>query len=231
MKKIAIMGTGIVAQTLASKFITLGYDVISGTRNVAGKLAEKAKDRYGNPPFSEWHAANKSARLGTFNEAALFGEIILNATNGAASIDALKLAGRKNLNDKILIDISNPLDFSNGMPPSLLNGLSNKNSLGEEIQKTFPEAKVVKTLNTVWYGLMVNPSMINGGDHNIFISGNDSGAKETVKEILKSFGWSEANILDLGDIKSSRGAEMYLPFWVNVMGAMKHGAFNIKIVN
>ena len=127
------------------------------------------------------------------------------------------------------MDVANPLDFSNGMPPIL--SIVNTNSLGEEIQKTFPKANVVKALNTMWCGLMVNPFMINGGDHNTFICGNDSDAKDKVKEFLKSFGWSETNILDLGDITKSRGLEMYLPVWLSIYGATKSGAFNIKIVS
>ena len=231
MKRIAIMGTGSVGQAYASKFITLGYEVMMGTRNVPKKLADTAKDGYGNPPFSEWYSANKNVKLGTFQEAATFGEIILNATIGAKSIEALRMADVKNLEGKILIDVSNPLDYSKGMPPSLLPELSNTNSLGEEIQKTFPDVRVVKTQNTMWNGLMVNPAMLNGGDHTTFICGNSTEAKETVKEILKSFGWPEKNILDLGDISSARGTEMYLPLWLRIWGATGSGAFNIKIVS
>jgi len=231
MKKIAIMGTGSVGQAYASKFITLGYEVMLGTRNVPEKLADTAKNGYGNPSFSEWHSANKNVKLGTFEDAALFGDLILNATMGAKSIAALKMADVKNLNGKILIDVANPLDFSKGLPPSLLPELSNTNSLGEEIQKTFPDVRVVKTLNTMWNGLMVNPAMLNGGDHANFICGNSSEAKENVKEILKSFGWPEKNILDLGDISSARGTEMYLPLWLRIFGATNNGAFNIKIVS
>lgn len=171
MKRVAIMGTGGVGQAYAAKFISLGYELMLGTRNVSEKLTDTSKDGYGNPPFSEWYLANRNVRLGTFEEAAMFGEIILNATLGIKSIAALKSAGEKNLNGKILIDVSNPLDFSKGMPPSLLPELSNTNSLGEEIQKTFPGVKVVKTLNTMWNGLMVNPAMLNGGDHTAFICG------------------------------------------------------------
>ena len=231
MKRIAIMGTGSVGQAYASKFITLEYEVMMGTRNVSEKLAGTAKDSYGNPPFSEWHSANKNVKLGTFQEAALFGEIILNATMGAKSIAALKMADVKNLNGKILIDVANPLDFSKGLPPSLLPELSNTNSLGEEIQKTFPDVRVVKTLNTMWNGLMVNPAMLNEGDHTTFIGGNSTEAKENVKDILKSFGWPERSILDLGDISSARGTEMYLPLWLRFFGALNNGAFNIKIVS
>ncbi|RPJ75466.1 MAG: NADP oxidoreductase, partial [Alphaproteobacteria bacterium] len=145
MKKVAIIGTGAVGQTFASKLISLGYDVMMGTRNVSEKLASTAKDGYGNPPFGEWYALNNTIKLGTFAEAAAFGEIVLNATQGANSINALKLAQAKNLNGKIIIDVSNPLDFSKGMPPCLMHELSNTNSLGEEIQKVFPDTKVVKT--------------------------------------------------------------------------------------
>lgn len=231
MKTIGILGTGSVGQTLASKFFTLGYEVMLGTRNVSEKLAVKDKDSFGNPPFSEWHEANKNIKVGTFNEAAFFGEILLNATHGGNSINALKMTDAKNINGKILIDISNPLDFSRGMPPNLLPELSNLTSLGEEIQKTFPTLKVVKTLNTMWCGLMINPGMINGGNHNVFISGNDIDAKGNVKEILKSFGWSDTNIIDLGDITSARGTEMYLPLWLRIFGTTTSGAFNIKIVS
>lgn len=230
MKKIAIIGTGNVAQTLASKFSGLGHNVMLGTRNVNDKLTNTAKDMYGNPPFSEWYAANKNMKIGTFSEAAAFGEIVLNATHGANSLDALRMAEAKNLKGKILIDVANPLDFTKGMPPGLLSSLSNNNSLGEEIQKTFPDARVVKTFNTMWCGLMVNPGMVNGGDHNIFICGNNADAKNTVKDILKSFGWIEKNIIDLGELSAARGTEMYLPIWVQIRGAINNGAFNIKIV-
>ncbi|MBL7891145.1 MAG: NADP oxidoreductase, partial [Bacteroidia bacterium] len=171
----------------------------------------------------------EKASAGTFANAAAFGDIIFNCTAGVGSIEALKLAGEDNIKGKIIVDIANPLDFSKGMPPSL--AFVNTTSLGEEIQKTFPSVKVVKALNTMWCGIMVNPAMVNGGDHSTFISGNDTNAKEKVKEILKSFGWAEKNILDLGDITSARGTEMYLPLWLRIYGATNNGAFNIKIVS
>lgn len=230
MKTIAILGTGGVGQTYASKFISLGYDVMMGTRNVQEKMANTSKDIYGNPPFNEWISANKAVKLGTFKEAAAFGEIILNATRGGESINVLRMADVNNLNGKILIDVANPLDYSQGMPPSLINNLSNTNSLAEEIQKTFPFVSVVKTLNTMFAGIMVNPLMINGGDHNVFICGNHFEAKEKVKDILKSFGWADQNILDLGDITAARGTEMYLPLWLRIFGATNNGVFNIKVV-
>ncbi len=139
------------------------------------------------------------------------------------------MADEQNLNGKIIIDLANPLDFSKGMPPSL--AIVNTLSLGEYIQNTFPHARIVKTLNTMWCGLMVNPEMINGGDHTVFICGNEIAAKEEVKGMLKSFGWVEHNILDLGDITKARGTEMYLPLWLSIYGATGSGAFNIKIVS
>jgi predicted dinucleotide-binding enzyme len=229
--KIAIIGTGSVGQTFASRLVSLGHKVMMGTRNVADKLAATSKDMYGNPPFSEWHTANKNVQLGTFAEAAAFGEIILNVTQGGNSINALKLAEAKNLDGKILVDIANPLDFSKGMPPSLIPELSNTNSLGEEIQKTFPSTKVVKTLNTMWAGLMVNPNMIGGGDHSAFICGNDADAKTKVKSLMNEFGWKNENILDLGDITAARGTEAILLIWLRIWSATQNGAFNFKVVS
>lgn len=216
--KVAVFGTGNVGDTIGSRLIELGHTVMMGSRtaNNENALAFVAKH-------------NGKASAGNYADAAAFGEIIFNCTAGVGSIEALKMAGEKNLNGKILVDIANPLDFSKGMPPSL--AVSNTNSLGEEIQKAFPGIKVVKALNTMWCGLMVNPNMINGGDHSTFVSGNDAAAKEEVKKILKSFGWAEKNILDLGDITKARGTEMYLPLWLSIYGATNNGAFNIKIVS
>ena len=130
----------------------------------------------------------------------------------------------------MLIDIANPLDFSKGMPPSLLPGLCNTNSLGEEIQKTFPLAMVVKTLNTMWCGLMVNPGMIGGGDHVNYIAGNDMAAKSKVKSLLNQFGWNDKNIIDLGDISGARASESVLLIWLRVMGVLQGGAFNFRLI-
>jgi 8-hydroxy-5-deazaflavin:NADPH oxidoreductase len=229
--KVAIIGTGGVGQTIASKLVSLGHQVMIGTRNVTEKLASQAKDGYGNPPFAEWHKLNQQIKLGTFAEAAAFGELVINATQGINSVNALTLADPKNLNGKILVDIANPLDFSNGMPPSLLPELSNTHSLGEELQKSFLQAKVVKTLNTMWAGLMVNPAMISNGDHTNFICGNDPEAKLKVKSLLNEFGWKNENILDLGDISSARGVEAILPIWLRVMGTKQSAAFNFKVVS
>ena len=198
--------------------IELGHEVKMGSRTANNEKAQA---------FAAKFLGKTTA--GTFADAAAFGEIIYNCTSGMGTLSALKMAGAVNLNGKIIIDLSNPLDFSHGMPPTL--SVVNDNSLGEEIQNAFPESKVVKTLNTVWCGIMVNPAMVNNGDHHIFMSGNDIQAKEKVKEILLSFGWKLPNILDLGDITTARGTEMYLPIWLRIYSATKNGAFNIKIVS
>jgi 8-hydroxy-5-deazaflavin:NADPH oxidoreductase len=216
--KIAVLGTGQVGDTIASKLVSLGHEVKMGSRTSNNEKALEFVSK-----FSE------NASQGTFEEAAQFGEIIINVTSGAGSLEALTLAGENNLNGKILIDVSNPLDFSQGQPASLFS--VNTTSLGEEIQAKFPQVKVVKTLNTMWNGLMVNPKMIGNGDHNVFVSGNDADAKEKVKEILVSFDWTLSNIIDLGDITTARGPEMYLPLWLRIWGATQNGAFNIKIVS
>lgn len=227
--KIAILGTGAVGQTLASKLSDLSYEVMIGTRNVSEKLSDVSNDKSGNPPFSEWQKTNNKVKLGTFADAAAFGEIIINAINGEKSLNVLKKVD-SDLKGKVLVDVANPLDFSKGMPPILLDGLMNTTSLGEEIQNAFPEAKVVKTLNTIWCGLMVNPGMLEKGDHINYISGNDQDAKQEVKKILNQFGWSDENIIDLGDISAARAAEAFLLVWIRLLGVTKTGLFNLKLV-
>ncbi len=216
--RIAVLGTGMVGDTIGSKLVELGHDVMMGSRTPQNEEAQA---------FIAKH--NNKAKAGTFADAARHGEILFNCTSGLGSVEALKSASENDLNGKILVDIANPLDFSKGMPPSLF--VVNTNSLAEEIQLKFPLVKVVKALNTMWCGLMVNPGMLNNGDHNTFVAGNDAAAKEKVQDILKSFGWSGKNILDLGDITKSRGLEMYLPLWLSIYGATNNGAFNIKIVS
>ena len=226
--RIAVFGTGIVGQVIAGRLAGLGHDVMIGTRDVNRTLARTEKDAYGNPPFNDWYKENKSSvKIMTYAEAATASEIIFNCTSGQGSVDALKQAGDANLKGKIIIDIANPLDFSKGMPPTLSPG--NTDSLGELIQRTFPETKVVKTLNTMNCYLMVNPAAISG-DHNVFVSGNAADAKSTVQEVLKSFGWKERNIIDLGDITSARGTEQLLPIWLRLYGTLKTAMFNFKVV-
>ena len=211
--KYGVLGTGMVGLAIADRLARLGHEVMIGTREPS-KSRDKVQSR------------NIAVKVGTFSECAAFGDILFNATNGAGSLEALKLAGEGNLNGKVLVDISNPLDFSRGTPPSLF--VSDTDSLGEQIQRTFPNMKVVKSLNTMTAAIMVDPRGVADGDHHVFVSGNDAGAKETVTEILKEFGW--IHILDLGDITTARGTEMYLPIWLRMWGALGTGMFNVQVM-
>jgi 8-hydroxy-5-deazaflavin:NADPH oxidoreductase len=228
--RISVLGTGIVGQTFSSRLTGMGHDVLMGTRDVQEKMNEDENDRYGNPPLRDWIKDNAAVKLVSFADSAAFGELIINATNGANSLNALDLATEENLRGKIIIDVSNPLDFSKGMPPFLLDGLNNTNSLGEEIQKEFPGARIVKTFNTMNCFLMVNPGMIHGGNHVNFISGNDDEAKNYVREFIHQFGWTNENIVDLGDITAARAQESFLLLWVRLLSALNSPAFNIQIV-
>lgn len=225
--KLGILGTGMVGQALAGKLSELGHQIVVGTRDVQQTMANTEPHPYGFPSFSHWIQEHPQVRLASYRETAQHGEMVLNATNGTGSLAALQQAGAENLNGKILIDIANPLDFSKGNPPLL--SISNHDSLAEQIQRTFPQARVVKTLNTVTAFLMVNPGLAGNGDHSMFVCGNDADAKSDVVHWLKdSFGWKD--VLDLGDISSARGMEMYLPLWLRMWSSLGTGMFNIKIV-
>ncbi len=204
-----------VGATIGTKLAQLDHEVKMGSRTA------------NNETGTAWvKSAGANASHGTFADAASFAEIIFNCTGGMVSLDALKQAGKEHLDGKILIDVSNPLDFSKGMPPSL--SVCNTDSLGEEIQREFPGAKVVKALNTVNCKVMVEPSLVPG-EHDIFICGNDTGAKTEVTKILNDwFGWK--SVVDLGDISGARTSEMLLPIWVRLMGIYKTPNFNFKIV-
>ena len=225
--KIGILGTGTVGRSLAGKLTELGHDVVIGTRDVASTLAESKPNSFGETPFSAWQEQNHNLPLGTFEKAALHGELVINATRGTVSLDALHLAGAKNLNGKVILDIANELDFSKGMPPRSL--AKDEESLGERIQKAFPKTRVVKSLNTMRANVMVNPTAIANGDHTVFVSGNDAEAKRSVVDLLQSFGWKD--IIDMGDITSARGTEMLLPIWLRLWGTLGTPDFNFKIVH
>lgn len=216
--RIAILGTGSVGRTIAGKLSELGNTVIIGTRDV-----ENTKEK---TAFIEWQSAFPKVALNTFSAAASGSQFIFNCTNGMSSIEALTLTGAENMKGKILIDVSNPLDFSKGMPPTL--SVLNDDSLGEQIQRAFPEVKVVKALNTLTASLMVNPLKLQG-DHNLFVCGDDANAKSRVIEIFNSFGWRGDQIIDLGGITNARGTEMVLPLWIRLWGALGTPEFNFHI--
>ena len=213
--KIAVFGTGMVGEAIGNKLVSLGHEVKMGSRTAKnGKAIAWANQ------------AGANASHGTFADAATFAELAFNCTSGAGAVEAVTAAGAQNLAGKILLDLTNPLDFSKGFPPTL--STSNTDSLGEAVQRALPGVLVVKTLNTVNCNLMVDPAMLAGGEHTMFLCGNDSGAKAKVRELLGSFGWKD--VIDLGDISMSRGLEMYLPLWVRLFGALQTPNFNVKIV-
>ena len=224
--RFAILGAGVVGKTLAARLDGMGHEVMIGTRNPEETTSRAEPDAYGNPPFSAWQEEHPEVKLATFSEAAAHGEMVVNATSGVATLDALELAGEDNLNGKVLVDISNPLDFSQGVPPIL--SVSNTDSLGEQIQRRFSEARVVKTLHTMNAYLMVDPAQLAGADHTVFVCGDDAEAKQAVTELLRSFGWTD--IVDLGDIAAARGTEMLMPIWLRLFGALQKPIFNYKIV-
>jgi 8-hydroxy-5-deazaflavin:NADPH oxidoreductase len=225
--KIAVLGTGMVGQALAGKLSKLGHEVTVGTRDVEATLARTEPGPLGSPAFAVWQEAHPGVGLETAADATAQAELIVNATNGAGSIAMLELAGEENLAGKVLIDIANPLDFSQGRPPSLF--VSNTDSLGEQIQRRFPQTRVVKTLNTMNCEVMVDPRRVPG-EHDVFLCGEDADANEHVAELLESFGWPAERIRDLGGISSARGTEMYVALWLRLWGALGTGDFNIAVV-
>ena len=225
--QIGILGTGIVGQTLASALVAKGHAVMIGTRDPRATLERETGNAFNKTPFRDWQQANPAVQLGTFAEAARFGEVLVNATSGGGALPALGAAGADALAGKVLLDIANPLDFTRGFPPSLT--VCNTDSLGEQIQRAFPQLKVVKTLNTTNAYVMVNPAAVGGGDHTMFVCGNDAEAKARATRWLGEwFGWRD--VIDLGDITTARGTEMLLPIWVRLMGALGTPMFNFKIV-
>ncbi len=222
---IAVLGTGMVGQALAGRLHELGHAVVVGTRDPQATLARTEPDGMGNPPFATWQAAHAGIGLATFADAARGAELVVNASSGGAALDVLGLAGAENLAGKVLVDISNPLDFSQGFPPSLF--VKDTDSLGEQIQRAFPEAKVVKSLNTLNATLMVDPKQL-GESSTVFVSGDDAEAKATVTALLESFGHDD--VIDLGDLSGARGTEMLLPIWLRLMGTLGTASFNFKIV-
>ena len=219
--KIAILGTGMVGRSIAGKLREPGHEVAIRTRDVAATLARTEPGAMGTSPYSAWAADHDDVEVTTFAAAAAGADLIVNATAGAASIAALEAAGSQNLAGKVLIDVANPMGFSGGFPPTLF--AKDSDSLGEQIQRTFPEEKVAKSLSTLSAPLMVNPLMLNprqlaDGQVTVFLSGNDPHARGTVAGLLRSFGHTD--VLDLGDISTARGPEMLFPISFRLLGVI-----------
>jgi predicted dinucleotide-binding enzyme len=214
--QIGVLGTGMVGRAIAGKLVTLGHDVRLGSRT------------FDNATAREWvESTGARASQGTFADAASHGELAFNCTPGSVSLSVIESLPPDALTDKVLVDVSNPLDFSGGFPPSL--SVVNTDSLGERLQRTLPDTYVVKTLNTVNADLMVNPSLL-ADPHDLFVAGDDSGAKTSVRSLLMAFGWSDEHIHDLGGITAARGMEMYLPLWLQLMGVVGSPTFNVHVV-
>jgi predicted dinucleotide-binding enzyme len=210
----AVLGTGPVGQAIAGKLKDLGHDVVMGSRSAD------------NPKAREW-AEGKGVELKTFNDAAAWGELVVNATGGAVSLDVLAMAGADNLEGKVVVDVSNPMDPASGFPPTLV--VANTDSMGEQIQRAYPGARVVKSLNTMNCDVMVRPDLVPG-EHVVFVAGDDADAKAAVTAMLVEFGWPAQRVLDLGGIDAARATEMYLPLWIRLYGAVGgHHNFNIQV--
>ena len=212
--KIAVLGTGEVGRRLATKLASLGHEVALGSRTAD------------NAEAAQW-AADHGGTHGTFADAVGAAELVINATGGLVSLAVLEAAGADNLRGKVVIDVSNALDFSEGFPPKVIT--PDGASVAEQLQKAFPEARIVKTLNTMNNAVMVEPSRIPG-HHNVFLSGDDEGAKARTAELLQSFGWAPAQITDLGDLSSARATELLMPLWLRLHSVLGPVDFNISVV-
>ncbi|WP_369239909.1 NADPH-dependent F420 reductase [Streptomyces sp. R21] len=210
----AVLGTGEVGRTLGGKLVELGHEVSLGSRT---------KD---NAAALAWAAdAGPGASHGTFAEAAAFGEVIVNAVGGRVALPALEAAGAEHLDGKIVVDVSNPMAFEDGQ---LRLSPVESDSMGEQIQRAFPRALVVKTLNTVNNQVMVDPARVPG-EHQIFVCGDDQDAKSQVTALLGEFGWPPHRVLDLGGIQAARSLEMVLPLWLSLFQQIGHGDFNLEV--
>lgn len=212
--KVAVLGTGMVGTAIATRLVELGHEVRLGSRTVDNEAA------------TAW-AATAGGSHGAFADAAAYGDLVVNATGGVVTLDVLRAAGAANLAGKVVVDISNPLDSSGGFPPELL--LEGDRSVAERVQEEFPDARVVKALNTVTADLMVHPDQLSDPGAT-FLAGEDLASKEAVRGLLLQFGWPPESIVDLGGIRAARGLEHYVRFWVDLMAALGTARFNIALV-
>lgn len=199
--RIGVLGTGMVGRTLAARLGELGHDVRVGSRSAGEGTV-------------------------TFADAAAHGEVVVNATAGTASLQALNAAGEDNLAGKVLVDVANPI-ASYG-PPITLDPVG-EDSLAEQIQRRFPAARVVKALNTVTAPVMVDPGSVPGA-HDVFLAGDDDEAKDVVRALLVQIGWPDAGIHDVGGVSAARGLEMYLVLWLSLASTLGRYDFNIHVV-
>lgn len=209
--KVGILGSGIVAKQIAIGFLNSGNDVKLGTRD--------------SQKLNEWLKSFPSATVGSFSEAASFGDIVVIATLWGGTENALRLSGLENFKNKTVIDITNPLDFSSGVPPKF--SVTYGNSAGEQIQNWLKDSKVVKAFNTVSASIMINPKL-EEGNPDLLIAGNDPDAKKLVTEIARSFGWQ--NVIDMGDIKQAFWLETFAMLWIEFGFKYNHWTHAFKLL-
>ncbi len=214
--KYAVLGTGMVGHTLATKLAALGHEVRMGAREANNEKA------------AAWvSATGSSAGHGTYRDVAGWADRVIFAVNGAQIEAVASAVGNEAVVGKTVIDVTNPLDMSHGMPPVLVAHLSNTTSAGEALQAALPDTKVVKTLNTMNHQIMVDPGQVSG-DHDVFLCGDHEDAKTDVRELLHAFGWADP--IDLGPLAAARGTEGMMPFWLRMWGAHGGANFNYRIV-
>ncbi len=206
--RIAVLGTGGVGRTLANAFRSGGHDVVVGTRDPDAAAAR-----------AEW--AGRGFSFAPLGEVAADADLVVNALNGAATLEGLAQVG-PSLDGKVLLDVGNPLDHSAGFPPTLT--VKDTDSLAEQIQRAFPAAKVVKSLNTMTASVMLDP--VPGTT--VFVAGDDAGARELVVDLLRSYGWED--VIEFPHLVAARGLEMWLALWIQLMATLGTPAFNIKVV-
>ena len=223
---ITVLGSGVVGQALASTFSQLGHQVFMATRDPEATSKRTEPNPQSGLSFSSWYAVNQNIELVPFTAVPKSTNLFINATGGVYSLDILRDVGAEALSEKIIMDVSNPLDFSGGWPPTL--ALCNTDSLAENIQRTYADCSVVKTLNTLNYQVMVAPDMVPG-KHQVFVSGESVEAKETVTGLLGEMGWSRDRVIDLGGIQTARGTEMMMPMWLGLMGVFGSPIMNFEI--
>lgn len=214
--EIAVLGTGMVGRALAARLAELGHHVVMGTRDPDRTAA---RDEH-----VAWAAAAPPVTLRTYAGAAAGADLLVTATAGAATLEVLAACG-DTLDGRVLLDPSNPLDFSAGFPPTLL--VKDTDSLAEQVQRAHPSLRVVKALNTMTASVMAHPGALPEPG-TVFVCGDDPGAKAQVAALLAELGHTD--LLDLGDLSAARGCEMFLPLWIRTMQALGTGDFNVKVV-
>lgn len=206
-----MLGTGMVGRTLGPAFAGLGHDVVVGTRDPRATRAR-----------ADWSLELPLTAYAEVRDA----DLVVNATYGLGSLEALGEVGAAALADRVLLDVANPLDFSAGFPPAL--AVKDTDSLAEQIQRAFPAARVVKALNTVASAVMVEPGRVGGGDTTMFVAGDDAAARATVRALLGDLGWRD--VVEFEELSAARGMEMWLPLWVRLMGRLGTTDFNLRLV-